>query len=212
LPTPEAQFIDKSVERRVEAMRTVVETARVLRKRKNISIRYPLIEMVVIHRELQFLEDIQSLESYILSELNVEKLTVSQDKHKASGKWESEYGSSSCVVMINTAEDKQLVARGLAREVISRIQKLKKQAELVQTSSAVVYCIVKPMDSALAIAMNEHHEQIEQSTSIPMKLGKPADGVVVKCSSSAKIKEAEIELHLVVSEEECLESTGREWA
>lgn len=36
LPKPEAQFIDKTVERRVEAMRSVVDIVRVMRERKNI--------------------------------------------------------------------------------------------------------------------------------------------------------------------------------
>lgn len=39
---------------------------------------------MVIHRDLQFLEDVQSLESYILSETNVQKLTISQDKERYS--------------------------------------------------------------------------------------------------------------------------------
>jgi isoleucyl-tRNA synthetase len=46
--------------------------------------------MVVIHRESQFLEDLKSLEPYILSEMNVEKLTVSQDKHKYGVKLRAE--------------------------------------------------------------------------------------------------------------------------
>lgn len=38
--------------------------------------------MVVINRDSQFLEDLVSLEAYILSELNIRKMTVSQDKAK----------------------------------------------------------------------------------------------------------------------------------
>lgn len=38
--------------------------------------------MVVINRDAQFLEDIKTLESYILSEANVITLTTSQDKRK----------------------------------------------------------------------------------------------------------------------------------
>lgn len=38
--------------------------------------------MVVINRDTQFLDDLKSLESYLLSELNVETITLSQDKHK----------------------------------------------------------------------------------------------------------------------------------
>lgn len=38
--------------------------------------------MVVINRDGQFLDDLVSLQTYILSELNVRKMTVSQDKAK----------------------------------------------------------------------------------------------------------------------------------
>ncbi|PIC35835.1 hypothetical protein B9Z55_015063 [Caenorhabditis nigoni] len=38
--------------------------------------------MIVTNRDSQFLEDVKSLEPYILLELNVRQLTVSQDKHK----------------------------------------------------------------------------------------------------------------------------------
>lgn len=38
--------------------------------------------MIVVNRDSQFLEDVQSLEHYILSELNIRKMTVSQDKEK----------------------------------------------------------------------------------------------------------------------------------
>lgn len=45
-------------------------------------LQYPLKEMIVVNREVQFLDDLKSLEHYILSEVNVRQLTVSQDKHK----------------------------------------------------------------------------------------------------------------------------------
>lgn len=38
--------------------------------------------MIVINRKNQFLEDVKSLEEYILSEVNIRKLTISQDKSK----------------------------------------------------------------------------------------------------------------------------------
>jgi isoleucyl-tRNA synthetase len=38
--------------------------------------------LVVVNRNQQFLDDVKSLEFYVLRELNVKKLTVSQDKSK----------------------------------------------------------------------------------------------------------------------------------
>jgi isoleucyl-tRNA synthetase len=50
LPKAEEQFINEDVERRVAAMRTVIEIVRTLRERKAIPVKYPLKEMVVINR------------------------------------------------------------------------------------------------------------------------------------------------------------------
>lgn len=82
LPKPDESLIDETVERRVEVMRNVIDLVRLVRDREGLAVKYPLKEMIVINRDSQFLEDVKSLESYILLELNVRKLTVSQDKQK----------------------------------------------------------------------------------------------------------------------------------
>ncbi|MFH4983268.1 hypothetical protein AB6A40_009977 [Gnathostoma spinigerum] len=83
-PIPESRtsLIDTAVERRVSAMRAVVDLVRVLRERKSIPVKYPLKEMIVINRDQQFLDDLQSLQTYILMEVNVRTLVVSQDREK----------------------------------------------------------------------------------------------------------------------------------
>ncbi|KAI6175374.1 Isoleucine--tRNA ligase, cytoplasmic [Aphelenchoides bicaudatus] len=82
LPEPETQLIDETVERRVNAMLQVVDLTRQLRTKREISVRYPLLELVVVNRNQQFLDDVKHLEAYVLSESNIKKLTVSQDKTK----------------------------------------------------------------------------------------------------------------------------------
>ncbi|VDM54204.1 unnamed protein product [Angiostrongylus costaricensis] len=82
LSTPDNTLIDEVVERRVQAMRDCIDLVRVLRERKGIPVKYPLKEMIVVNRESQFLDDLKSLEHYILSEVNVRQLTVSNDKDK----------------------------------------------------------------------------------------------------------------------------------
>ncbi|CAJ0936945.1 unnamed protein product, partial [Mesorhabditis belari] len=82
VPKPNEDAIDEGVERSVQAMRSVMELVRVVRDRKGIAIKYPLKEMIVINRDAQFLDDVDDLSHYILSELNVRKLVVSSDKEK----------------------------------------------------------------------------------------------------------------------------------
>ncbi|VDN21869.1 unnamed protein product [Gongylonema pulchrum] len=82
IPQPRDDLICESLERSVAAMRTVIDLVRFLRERKTIPLKYPLKSLVVVNRSKQFLDDVISLQKYILSEVNVRKLTVSQDKEK----------------------------------------------------------------------------------------------------------------------------------
>lgn len=74
------ELIDETVERQVSFMQTVVELGRLLRDRRNVPLKYPLPEVVVITNSQQTIADITSLEDFILNELNVRKCTLSMDK------------------------------------------------------------------------------------------------------------------------------------
>ena len=80
LPVARQELIQEDIERAVGRMQAVVDLGRVLRDRKTMPLKYPLPEVVVIHKEQQCLEDIGSLEKYIQEELNIRKVTLSADK------------------------------------------------------------------------------------------------------------------------------------
>uniref|UniRef100_A0A674PEK4 Isoleucine--tRNA ligase, cytoplasmic n=1 Tax=Takifugu rubripes TaxID=31033 RepID=A0A674PEK4_TAKRU len=82
LPQVRESLIDKRIENAVSQMQSVIELGRVIRDRKTMPIKYPLKEVVVIHQDPEALKDIQSLQKYILEELNVRQLTLSTDKDK----------------------------------------------------------------------------------------------------------------------------------
>ncbi|PGH06711.1 isoleucine-tRNA ligase [Polytolypa hystricis UAMH7299] len=84
LPFPEVreELFDEVVERRVSRMQKVIELARVSRERRDIGLKSPLKTLVVIHTDKQYLDDVRSLQSYILEELNVRDLVLSSDEDK----------------------------------------------------------------------------------------------------------------------------------
>ncbi|KAA0708022.1 Isoleucine--tRNA ligase, cytoplasmic [Triplophysa tibetana] len=82
LPQARVSLIDKRIENAVAQMQSVIELCRVIRDRKTLPVKYPLKEVVVIHQDPEALKDIQSLQKYILEELNVRQLTLSTDKDK----------------------------------------------------------------------------------------------------------------------------------
>uniref|UniRef100_A0A915BL74 Isoleucine--tRNA ligase, cytoplasmic n=2 Tax=Parascaris univalens TaxID=6257 RepID=A0A915BL74_PARUN len=268
IPETRSDLIDESVERRVAAMRTVVDLVRVLRERKSIPVKYPLKEMVVINRDGQFLDDLLSLQTYVLSELNVRKMTVSQDKAKYgvhlkaepnfrllgarlkgdqkkvadylknriseeeltsfvekgtlnvlgydlnaeevtlsySTSGDSSLGAhfetnsdSQTIVMLDTSEDESLREEGLAREVTNRIQKLRKSAKLISTDEAYVYCKVTPSTHQLRNIMISHAKQIHEATGTAFELGDLPAGKSAAATSTSSVKDAQLELVLVVA-------------
>ena len=80
IPQPRKDLIDENIERAVSRMQAVIELGRVLRDRKTMPLKYPLPELVVIHQDNEYLEDVASLQSYVLDELNIKKLTMSSEK------------------------------------------------------------------------------------------------------------------------------------
>ncbi|KAJ5162738.1 Aminoacyl-tRNA synthetase class 1a anticodon-binding [Penicillium coprophilum] len=84
LPFPEVrqELFDEVVERRVSRMQIIIELGRISRERRAIGLKTPLKTLVVIHNDPQYLEDVKSLEPYILEELNVLELVLSSDEAK----------------------------------------------------------------------------------------------------------------------------------
>lgn len=81
-PEPRVDLMDLNIERAVSRMQTVVDLGRQARERRTLPIKSPLMEIVVIHRDQAYLDDIRAMESYIVEELNVRTLTTTLDKER----------------------------------------------------------------------------------------------------------------------------------
>ncbi|GFQ71145.1 isoleucine--tRNA ligase, cytoplasmic, partial [Trichonephila clavata] len=75
-------FHNTNVERKVSRMQAVIDIGRLIRERNTLPIKYPLFELIVVHEDLLYLEDVKSLEEYIVKELNIRKLVVTREKQK----------------------------------------------------------------------------------------------------------------------------------
>jgi len=81
-PDVREELFDAEIERRVGRMQRVIELARVSRERRTVGLKTPLKTLIVIHPDPVYLEDVQSLESYITEELNIRDLVLSSDEAK----------------------------------------------------------------------------------------------------------------------------------
>lgn len=73
------------------------------------------------------------------------------------------------LILLDVTPDEMMLNEGLAREVINRVQKLRKKAQLVPSDEAVVYYEIKDTSSTLAKVVDSHKQFIENTTKTPQK-------------------------------------------
>lgn len=222
-PSVRREFIDEVVQRRVARMQSVIELGRTCRERKTIGLKTPLMQLIVIHKEQEYLDDVQTLLQFVKDELNIREVILSTDEdkygvvYKVNADWqvlgrklrkdmqkvkkglqdvtseqvkkfftdkeievagiklvdgdlvvvrdidaEKSQGFESntdadVIVLLDTAIRPELQQEGLAREVINRVQKLRKQAGLDATEDVRMEYSIKSDTAGLqqAIQANE---------------------------------------------------------
>ncbi|XP_008793645.2 isoleucine--tRNA ligase, cytoplasmic-like [Phoenix dactylifera] len=212
---------EERIEQSVARMMTVIDLARNIRERHNKPLKTPLKEMVVVHPDTDFLEDITGkLREYVMEELNIQSVIPCNDPLKyASLRAEPDYsilgkrlgkamgivakeikamsqadilsfersgevtfsghglkltdikivrefkrpanvkekeidaaGDGDVLVILDLRADESLFEAGVAREVVNRVQKLRKKAGLEPTDTVEVY--YKPLENNKNILEN----------------------------------------------------------
>ncbi|MFW6093292.1 MAG: isoleucine--tRNA ligase [Pseudomonadota bacterium] len=79
-PTAETQWMQPELEAAVERMQQVVLLGRQKREEAKIGLRTPLRSLTVVHRDATVLRELERLEGYIRSELNVQSVVYDSDE------------------------------------------------------------------------------------------------------------------------------------
>ncbi|CRL07911.1 CLUMA_CG020964, isoform A [Clunio marinus] len=229
MPSADNNKINVPIERAVARMQAVVELGRVMRDRRTVPIKYPLTEVVVIHQQQEYLDDINSLQQFITGELNVRSIVLSQDRKKYGVTLRAEpdhkllgirlkndakivaqkikqlsdsdiqnqlkrgwfeidahrlelnevrviyqfggdisdavdfeaHSDNDVLVLLNMKPNQELVDEGTAREIINRIQKLKKKAKLIPTDPVIITYETSKADSDVTRVAMSHRSFIE---------------------------------------------------
>ena len=80
-PTVQEALFDAVIKRQVSVMQKVIQLGRVARERRNLSLKTPLLSLVVIP-DSQPLADIDTLKSYVEEELNVRGIVLTDDEER----------------------------------------------------------------------------------------------------------------------------------
>ncbi|KAF3446531.1 hypothetical protein FNV43_RR11711 [Rhamnella rubrinervis] len=217
---------DERIEQSVTRMMTIIDLARNIHECHNKPLKTPLREMVIVHPDLDFLDDIAGkLREYVLEELNVRSLMpcndtlkyaslraepdfsvlgkrlgrhmgvvakevkamsqenilafekcgevaiaghclklsdikVVRDFKRPDGTTEQEIdaaGDGDVLVILDLRPDESLFEAGIAREIVNRIQKLRKKAALEPTDAVEVY--FESLDQDKSISERVLHSQ-----------------------------------------------------
>ncbi|KAI9470643.1 MAG: isoleucyl-tRNA synthetase [Benjaminiella poitrasii] len=128
-PTVREEYFDPEIERAVGRMQAVIELGRTIRERKNISLKTPLKELVVIHHDPQYLADVKALENYITEELNVRHLVITDNEDKYGVKYRAEADWK--VLGQKLKKDAMKVKKGLPELTSDEIKEFVKTKEIV---------------------------------------------------------------------------------
>uniref|UniRef100_A0A673ME19 Isoleucine--tRNA ligase, cytoplasmic n=1 Tax=Sinocyclocheilus rhinocerous TaxID=307959 RepID=A0A673ME19_9TELE len=265
LPHVRESLIDKRIESAVSQMQSVIELGRVIRDRKTLPVKYPLKEVLVIHQDPEALRDIQSLQKYILEELNVRQLTLSTDKDKYGIRLRAEpdhmvlgkrlkgafksvtasikelksaeleifqrtgsivvdghelheddlrlmysfdqtsgtpsqyeaHSDAQVLVLLDVTPDQSMQDEGVAREVINRIQKLRKKGHLVPSDEITVYYSSQPAGEYLDKVIQAHTDFILATTKAPLKPYPVAQNASVIVQEKTQLKGSDLEITIV---------------
>ncbi|XP_076384937.1 isoleucyl-tRNA synthetase isoform X1 [Megalopta genalis] len=110
------------------------------------------------------------------------------------------HSEGNVLILLDVTPDESMHNEGIAREVINRIQKLRKKAQLVPSDEAIAYYDIQDKNCNLAKVIVSHKEFIENSTKTPQEdMSKMPNVATVIIEEMQKIKDVNMKLVLVKS-------------
>uniref|UniRef100_A0A1B6DSJ0 Isoleucine--tRNA ligase, cytoplasmic n=1 Tax=Clastoptera arizonana TaxID=38151 RepID=A0A1B6DSJ0_9HEMI len=102
-----------------------------------------------------------------------------------SRKYEA-HSDNDVLVLLDITPDEEMQAEGIAREVINRVQKLRKKAHLVPNDSISVFYNIDPKDSELANITSRYREFIENAIRAPFVQSDSSGHIIIQESQQLK--------------------------
>lgn len=121
------------------------------------------------------------------------------------------HSEGNILILLGITPDESMQNEGLAREIINRVQKLRKKAQLVPSDKASVYYEIPDENSILAKVILSHKEFIESATKTPQKhIQEFQNDVDILFEEMQKIKGIDMKLLLTKNKVENMHKSNTE--
>ncbi len=189
-PKHDEKKIDAKLESAFEVMKDIIQAGLAAREKAQLGVRWPLAEMIVVTKDKETNAAVKKLSELIKSQLNVKRVKVANAFKTTKGYEESEIKGGK--LHINTKLTPELEGEGLARELMRRIQNLRKEAGLRKVDEIELVIVT---DNKTAKLIEKQKLQIKEKVGakhIEMTAGEPKKAYSRK--SEEKIKESQFKI------------------
>ncbi len=128
-PLPDKKHIDAALERQMEVVGKIIEKALSLREKKKLSVRWPVKSITIGSEEETVQEAVKNLKEIIKTQVNAKEVHI---LHKPQKEDDDDVIKSvdGGTILIDWSRTPELEAEGFARELMRRVQALRKNAKL----------------------------------------------------------------------------------
>jgi len=116
-------------------------------------------------------------------------------KEKSPGPEYSAHSEGDILVILDVSPDQSMIDEGVAREVVNRMQKLRKKGKLVPTDPVTIHWFTD--DAALAALIAAHKSFIETSIKQPISVSLVPAGETIIVKETTQLKTASLDLIIV---------------
>ncbi len=149
-PSPDPDLLDADLERRMVLVRSYVSAGRAARQKAGLKVRQPLAAVALLGAP-----DLGSLAPLVAAELNVKAVVVAAEAAVPAGFVLGE--EAGCQAAVDTRLTPELRREGLAREVVNRLQRYRKDLGLAVEDRVELWLHGSPN---LLEAVREHQDYV----------------------------------------------------
>jgi isoleucyl-tRNA synthetase len=180
-PVEDGLVIDEKLIDATRAIITVCSLGRAARAKAGIKVRQPLAKVLIKPNSEYEAKGIKLLSEQVLDELNVKEVEIIQDTAKYTGEAYSIMEEGGIWVAVDTELTSELEAEGFAREVVRRLQVMRRSAGFEIADHIDIYF---QSDDFVKQVVNQYTDYIKQET----LANSIADNIIPDTAYSEKYK------------------------